>query len=70
MGWRVSVVFFTPSRLHALITAHWQELLKYGFPCSKLYQSPAWTETVHHCQDAWYRDLEDMVADGSPDVQD
>eukprot|EP00971_Amphidinium_carterae_P147850 2930583-Amphidinium_carterae.1 len=27
-------------------------------------------EAVHLCQEEWYRDLEDMVADGSPDVQD
>eukprot|EP00971_Amphidinium_carterae_P078471 1552062-Amphidinium_carterae.1 len=60
MGWRVSLVFFTPSRLHALTTAHWQELQRYGFPCSKLCQSQAWMEAVHLCQDEWYRDLEDM----------
>eukprot|EP00971_Amphidinium_carterae_P186654 3705222-Amphidinium_carterae.1 len=26
--------------------------------------------TIHHCQETWFRDLEDMVADGQPDVQD
>eukprot|EP00971_Amphidinium_carterae_P092174 1825218-Amphidinium_carterae.1 len=60
VGWRVSLVYFTPSHLHALDQEHRASLKQHGFPCQSLAMAHGWSTSITICADAWHHDLEDM----------
>eukprot|EP00971_Amphidinium_carterae_P236126 4686032-Amphidinium_carterae.1 len=60
IGSRLSVVYFTPTRLHALEYEHWDQLDQFGFPCkqlAKIYRN------FHVRCNAWFKDLDEAVPD-------
>eukprot|EP00971_Amphidinium_carterae_P298115 5923679-Amphidinium_carterae.1 len=63
-GSRLSVVFFTPTRLHALDGSHWTQvtqLQKFGFPCKQLAKLYNKFQLDHVCCNAWFQDLDEAV---------
>eukprot|EP00971_Amphidinium_carterae_P310068 6161499-Amphidinium_carterae.1 len=61
VGSRLSVVFFTPTRLHALEDSHWSQLRHFGFPCKQLAKIHNKFQLDHVCFNAWFEDLDNAV---------
>eukprot|EP00971_Amphidinium_carterae_P184317 3659147-Amphidinium_carterae.1 len=57
----ISVVYFTPFRLHALEHDHWDHLDRMGFPCKYLAKIYHNFQLSHVCCNAWLKDLHDAV---------